>query len=102
MRLGTKAKLWYRLGEQQRVLTALIERTTETVEILGSTNDSLTDAHTFNGDLGGLLVDLMADVSDLAKAMHRQDIVDRIYARASLAGDMFRLQREQKEEENGA
>ena len=35
MRLRTKAAIWFRLGEQQRVLTALIERTTETVEILG-------------------------------------------------------------------
>ncbi len=101
MKLSAKTKIWFRLGEQQRVLTALIERQTETVEILGGLSDSLADAHTFNGDIGGLLVDLMADVADLAAAMHRRDIVDRIDARATIAGDMFKLQRAAKEEEHG-
>ncbi len=101
MRLGTKAKLWHRLGQQQRVLTELIERQSTTVDILGSTSDLLTEQSQFIGDIGGLLVDLMADVADLAAAMHRRDIVDRIDARATIAGAMFKLVQQRREEEHG-
>lgn len=109
MRLRTKTALWFRLGgHQKQILTTmgLVEKITnrlnEAVDILTKTNTALNESNTFIGDVASLLVDLMADVSDLAARSKQKDIVDRIDARAEIAGQMFAISNiRRREEEHG-
>ncbi len=98
MKHSTKTAMWFRLGEHERAIKHQQEQAEEIVSILTTINETVAQANTFIGDIGGLLVDLMADVSELAKRAGHRDIVERIDARAEIAGQMFALQHERDRE----
>ncbi len=94
MRLGTKANIFHRLG----LLNARIKRSEESQGAMAAVvvkNSELADyIAQFATDMAGLLVDLMADVNELAKRTGNPHIAERIDARADIAAAMLKLQSE--------
>ncbi len=115
MRLGTASRIWHRMGIINREVEkhqAALEGHQQIIEdhtkVLGEILDSQLEMATvvvknseladyiaeFATDMAGLLVDLMADVNELAKRTGNPHIAERIDARADIAGAMLKLQNE--------
>ncbi len=94
MRLSTKSNIFHRLGllnarikqieEGQGAMAAVVVKNSELADYIAQ----------FATDMAGLLVDLMADVNELAGIARADHIAERIDARADIAAAMLKLQNE--------
>ncbi len=101
MKLRTATRLWHQMGkinhlveEHERVLIDMLEREVALVEVMEAQASLAKNTAQFATDMAGLLVDLMADVKELADFVRHPQIANRIDARADIAGAMLKLQSE--------
>lgn len=93
--------MWHRMGlinhdvqSHHKTLGEILDNEIEMAAIIKKNSELADYIATFAVDMAGLLVDLMADVHQLAALTGHPEIGERIDARADIAAAMLKLQSE--------